>query len=356
MTLLAMSDKEIKRVQVVDDVLSGHLSCVQAGEILGLSDRQVRRLCRRVLDEGVAGLVSRRRDRPSNRRYPDSFRGYVLELIRSNYPDFGPTLAAEKLEEIHDISLSVGTVRTWMIEDGLWKTRNYSDKHSVFRVNGKNKSNGITQFGRALDELNIDIICANTSQAKGRVERANKTLQDRLVKELRLRGICTIREANEYAPKFVEDFNQRFGRIPHNPKDLHRELDSEIELDDVFAWREERTVTNSLSIQYDRVMYLLEPTREASDLRRKKVTVYDYPDGTVSVKYKGIALAYSIFDKAAKVDQGAIVENKRLGAALAYAQEFQATHGLERSKKAPKRRGQKQIAEERTRQTNPAVV
>lgn len=94
----------------------------------------------------------------------------------------------------------------------------YSDKYSVFRVNKSDATtgDGHTQFGRVLYELNIESICANSSQAKGRVERANLTLQDRLVKELRLRGISTMAEANAYAPSFIEDFNRRFAKPARN--------------------------------------------------------------------------------------------------------------------------------------------
>ena len=100
----------------------------------------------------------------------------------------------------------------------------YSDKHGIFRVNAKDAIGGdrVTQFGRVLSELNIDIICANSPQAKGRVERAFGTLQDRLVKELRLAGISTIEAANAWVPGFMADYNTRFGRDPENAKDLHR--------------------------------------------------------------------------------------------------------------------------------------
>jgi len=102
----------------------------------------------------------------------------------------------------------------------------YSDKLSVFRVYKRDAegSNGMTQFGRALHELNIDIICANSPQAKSRVERAFGTLQDRLVKELRLAGIDTIEAANEWLPAFMEDHNRRFAKPPKSDKDLHRTL------------------------------------------------------------------------------------------------------------------------------------
>src|ERR671928_476290 len=86
----------------------------------------------------------------------------------------------------------------------------YSDKHSIFRVYREGTtgpSKGVTQFGRALGELNIDIICANRPQAKGRVERMHQTLQDRLVKELRLRGISTMADGNAFLPVFMDDYN-----------------------------------------------------------------------------------------------------------------------------------------------------
>src|SRR5271168_1214435 len=92
----------------------------------------------------------------------------------------------------------------------------YSDKHGIFRVNAKEAIGGdhITQFGRVLSELNIDIICANSPQAKGRIERAFGTLQDRLVKELRLAGISTVTAANAWLPGFITGYNARFGRQP----------------------------------------------------------------------------------------------------------------------------------------------
>jgi hypothetical protein len=118
----------------------------------------------------------------------------------------------------------------------------YSDKHGIFRVNSKDAvgGDGITQFGRALLALNIDIICANSPQAKGRVERAFGTLQDRLVKELRLAGVSSIAAANAWLPGFITAHNTRFGRDPANAKDLHRPLTQADDLDEILAWREAR--------------------------------------------------------------------------------------------------------------------
>ena len=124
----------------------------------------------------------------------------------------------------------------------------YSDKHNIFRVNNGEGGNRVTQFGRAPEALNIDIICANSPQAKGRVERAFGTLQDRLVKELRLAGISSIEAANAWLPDFIASHNARFGREPANAKDLHRKLTAVDDLDEILAWREERTVTQNLTL------------------------------------------------------------------------------------------------------------
>ena len=109
----------------------------------------------------------------------------------------------------------------------------YGDKHSIYRVNITNQSKGdnLTQFGRAMKELDIEIICANTRQAKGRVERANQTLQDHLVKEMHLRGISSMEEGNAYLWKFMADFNQRFAVPARSQNDAHRPLNKQDNLE-----------------------------------------------------------------------------------------------------------------------------
>jgi hypothetical protein len=218
----------------------------------------------------------------------------------------------------------------------------YSDKHSTFRVNkpGAVGGDGMTQFGRSLHELNIDIICANSPQAKGRVERANGTLQDRLVKELRLAGISTIAEGNAFLPGFMEAYNRRFAKAPFNAKDLHRPLARGDNLEEAFVWKEERTVSFNLTLQYDKVLFMLEPNEVSRPLARQRVTVFDYPDGRLDIRHQGRALPYTIFDKVRQVDQGAIVENKRLGPVLAMIAARQTERGETRSQKAPRRGGQ----------------
>jgi hypothetical protein len=348
---------------------------------------------------------------------------YVFFQTYDHYSDFGPTLAAEKLRERHDISVSVETLRKWMTADGLWvpmlaaghgfinrdigvtawrtcsdrwfphdwfegrapkycllvfiddatgrlmhlrfsesetafdymlATREYieqhgkpvslySDKHAYFSVNNGRTTTTVTQFGRVLSELAIELICANSSAAKGRVERANQTLQDRLIKEMRLDGITDIEAANAWLDIFIADFNRRFARPARFPKDLHRPVaESNEELRDIFAWHDVRTVSKSLTFQYDKILYLIDPTEENSRLAGEKIKVLDYPDGTLAFHYGHRSLKCQAFDKLACVDQGQIVDNKRLGTVLRLAQvkqdERESEGKRERSKKSPSRR------------------
>src|SRR6266404_1054388 len=331
MTVITMSRTEIDRMSVLQDLAANRIKVTEAATLMSIGRRQVFRLAKAYAQRGPEALVSRKRGRPSNHAYPADLRDAAIGIIRERYPDFGPTLAAEKLAELHDIHLARETVRQWMIAAGLWKDRRarlkpvhqpryrrdclgeliqidgsehwwfeargpqctllvfvddatsrlmhlqfvesestfdyftatraylerygkpvafYSDKHGVFRVNRKDAigGDGMTQFGRALHALNIDIICANSSQAKGRVERAHKTLQDRLVKELRLDGAATLAEGNAMLPGFIADYNVRFAKPPANAKDLHRPLRAGDDLEDAFAWKEERTLSQALTL------------------------------------------------------------------------------------------------------------
>ena len=213
----------------------------------------------------------------------------------------------------------------------------YSDKASVFRVNkaGATGGDGHTQFGRAMFELNIESICANSSQAKGRVERANSTLQDRLVKEMRLLGISTMAKANAYAPVFMADFNRRFAKLPRNDFDANRPVRDDENLDLIFTVREPRRVTHGLTLQYDRRLYLLVDTPGAQAVIGKYVDIYEYPDGRIEIRANGSDLAYTIYDRLPEIDQGAIVENKRLGHVLQVAQVVQQQRDSRRGLGAP---------------------
>ena len=403
---ITMSERELQRVEVLGDVLSGRRGVGSAASVLGLSERQVWRLLARYKAGGGGALVHRGRGRPSNRRLGDEVRERALELVRSRYGDFGPTLAAEMLRDRHGLTVSRETLRQWMAAAGLWLSRRqrrqfhpprlrrerfgeliqidgsehrwfedradpctllvfiddatgrlmqlrfarsesafsyfealegylnahgrplalYSDKDSVFRVSQREAKGGqgMTQFGRALAELNIEILCANSSQAKGRVERVNRTLQDRLVKELRLAGISGIEAGNAFLPGFIERFNARFALPPTRPDDLHRPLTIALDrLRQVLCWREQRHVGQQLTLSYERKRIMLEETELTRGLVGQYVDTYAFADGRLEVRWKGVALSYRAFDKDQRVTQADIVENKRLSAVLAQVKEMQ---------------------------------
>jgi len=204
----------------------------------------------------------------------------------------------------------------------------YSDKHTVFRVAREDAKGGarITQFGRALSELNVEILCANSSQAKGRVERANRTLQDRLVKELRVAGISDMEAGNAYLQGFTERHNAKFAKAPAKPDNLHRALNVEPDrLADVLCWRENRYVGKQRTFSYDRKRIMLEESDITRGLIGKYVDTYAFVDGRFEVRHKGRSLPYKIFDMDQRVTHAAITDNKRLSAVLEHIKEMQDT-------------------------------
>lgn len=178
----------------------------------------------------------------------------------------------------------------------------YVDKHSVFRVNTNNNqsssttdSKTLTQFGRALEELSIEMIYANSAQAKGRVERANKTLQDRLVKEMRLKNISSLEEGNRYLPEFIEYFNNRFSVDPKSRTDVHRPLLKEDNLEETLCFKETRVVSKNLTIQYKNKTYLIEVKQGYEyTMRKARVDVIEKLDKTVLIQYRGRTLNYKV--------------------------------------------------------------
>lgn len=143
------------------------------------------------------------------------------------------------------------------------------------------------------------------------------------MKELRLAGISTLEAANAFLPTFMADYNARFAKEPRLAKDLHRPAPGAADLDEIMTVREERTVSASLTLHYDKLVILLEPTEATRGLARQRVTVVNYPDGRFAIRHNGLDLPFQVFDKLGKVDQAAIIENKRLGAVLAHIRERQ---------------------------------
>jgi transposase len=389
-----MSNREITRLEVMQRLKEKRLKQKEAAGMLGISVRQVKRLYRSYREKGAQGLVSKRRGKPSNHRLDAGVAQQALDLIKEKYEDFGPTLAHEKLTEVHHLGLSRESVRRIMIEEGVWKPKRakqpathqmrerracfgelvqidgsdhawfegrgpkctllvfiddatgqllelwfvpdetffayceasrhyferygkpvafYSDKHGIFRVNQPRPlgtTSGLTQFGRAMQELDIQIICANTPQAKGRIERANQTLQDRLVKELRLRGISDIDCANAYLPEFREDFNRRFAVQPRSTHDAHRPLLKTENLGIILTYQKTGTLSKNLTVQFNHVVYQIQSRRPDYTLRNAQVTVCENAQGEVTILYKNAPLAYTIYHKPAR--QAEIVDTKTL--------------------------------------------
>jgi transposase len=404
-----MSGNELQRLEVFSEVVARRRTEASAAEVLGISTRQARRLIKAYREDGGATVIHKHRGKPSNNKSLDGVREYAVELVRRNYSDFGPSLAAEMLLSKHQLKISRETLRKWMIQDGLWLSRRqrrtfhqprqrreafgeliqidgsnhrwfedraaactllvfiddatgrlvqlsfvlsentdsylsavhtyvlafgcpvafYSDKHSVFRVNRESApgATGMTQFGRALAELNIEIICANSSQAKGRVERVNRTLQDRLVKELRLANVSDIDAGNEYLPAFMLRFNDQFAVTALRAEDLHRPVTLPAnKLTDILCHREQRYLTSQLTLTYDRKRIILDRTPLSEELGGKYVDVYHFPDDRLEVRSKGLLLTYKVFSKDQRVNHTAIVENKRLGHTLALIKAQQDMH------------------------------
>ncbi len=189
----------------------------------------------------------------------------------------------------------------------------YSDKHGIFRVNQPRPlgtTSGLTQFGRAMQELEVEIICANSPQAKGRIERANQTLQDRLVKELRLQGISDIDSANVFLSEFRQDYNRRFAVAPRSNHDAHRPLLINENLDIVLTHQENRTLSKNLTIQFNHVIYQIQSKRPDYAMRKAQVTACENAQGEITILYKNNPLAYTIYQKSPR--QAEVVDTKTL--------------------------------------------
>jgi len=176
----------------------------------------------------------------------------------------------------------------------------YSDKHGIFRVNQSQDLGtgaGITQFGRAMQDLDIQIVCANTPQAKGRVERANQTLQDRLVKELRLAGISDPVAGNVFLETFRADFNRRFAVTPRSSHDAHRPLLAKDDLEHILSHQETRTLTKNLTVQYAREIYQIQTDRPGYALRNATVLVCQKASGEIAILYQNRPLTFTLFQR-----------------------------------------------------------
>jgi hypothetical protein len=371
--MIVARPKELRKLYVIRKVLDKEILQEEASEILSLSSRQVRRIIKRVRLEGDQGVIHKSRGRPSNRRICDEIREEVIQRYRSEYGDFGPTLAAEKLEERHRVKVNEETLRLWLIESGDWKKRRkrrghrrwrerkrhfgemvqmdgshhdwfegrgpgcvlmgyiddatgkvfgrfyeyegtipamdsfqgyvkkhglplavYLDRHTAYKSPAQASIQDeledrmpLSEFERALKELGVEVIHATSAPAKGRVERLFGTLQDRLVKEMRLRGIRTVQEGNTFLKQYLPEYNRRFSVPPQEGSNLHRPLPVGIHLDSILCIKTERALRNDFTVAHNRKLYQIEDRTHAS-----RVMVHEQIDGSIKIFYRGQALRF----------------------------------------------------------------
>lgn len=368
-----MSQRERDVLKVMQPVLDGQRTQAEAARLLKLSTRQVRRIQQKLEEHGDAAIVHGLRGRPSNHRHDPRFQAQILQAYQRRYPDFGPTLASEKLgaEGLH---VGAETLRRWLLDAGLWQRRRqrdphrsrrprrscfgelvqmdasihdwlegrgeqivlitmiddatgrllarfypagtveahmdllglwlhrygrplalYTDRHSIFEPHEKGQPSADpgakTQFGRALEELDIELIRAHSPQAKGRVERSFGTAQDRWVKELRLAKARTCAAANAVLEKLVPDHNRRFAKPARSPGDAHRRLGSEHRLEPILSIQHPRVVSNDYVVRWANRFYQLRPPVYPGE-RGGRVVVEERLDGSVAIRFGKRYLKY----------------------------------------------------------------
>jgi len=372
--IITVSQKEMKKVHVVEGLIRKHYGQKEASEQLGLGTRQVRRLIKRYLEEGEQGMAHKLRGQESNRAYDRGFRENIIKIYEERYNDFGPVFASEKLEEVEGIRVNGETLRLWLLkEEGIrvWQRKKrrhrkkrerkmfigimvqmdgshhdwlegrgpklvligyiddatgkvyarfykyegtipaldsfkryirknglpqvvYFDRHTTYKSTRKSSiedellnREALSQFGRALKELGVDFIHARSPQAKGRVERMFRTFQDRLVKEMRLVGIKTLEEANDFLDRYLPKFNKRFNVKPLEKGDMHRKIPKGMDIDSILCIKTERALRNDYTVMHNRKFYqILDKTRA------KKVLIEERLNGKLYITYKGQNLKY----------------------------------------------------------------
>jgi hypothetical protein len=362
---IEMSQNERDVLKIMHPVLTGERTQVQAAALLGKSVRQVRRIQRKLEQGGDGAVVHGLKGKPSNHQPDANLKRKVLRAYREHYPDFGPTLAAEKLAEVQRLHVCPQTLRRWLVEAKLWSRKRrspahrsrrprracfgellqfdasihdwlegrgetlvlisliddatsvvmarfyheatvqthmdlfgrwlrkhgrplalYTDRHSIFEAQDKGRAvtQGVTQFGRALSELDVRLIRAHSPQAKGRVERSFGTAQDRWVKELRLAKAKTLDQANEVLARLLPAHNRRFSTAAKDSSDAHRELGPAHDLGAILSIQWDRTVSNDYVVRFDnRFFQLLPPALPG--LRGGKVKVEERLDGTLKIRF-----------------------------------------------------------------------
>ncbi len=371
--IIMLSQEELRRLHIIRKTIGKKIKQKEAAEMLFLSSRQIRRIAKRIEEEGDEAIAHRSRGRPSGRKLPMDIRDRVIKLCRGKYKGFGPTLATEKLQETEDINISDETLRLWLIESGDWKKVRksrghrqwrerkhyfgemiqidgshhdwfegrgpkcvlmgyiddatgkvygrfyeyegtipamdssrryirkhgipvsvYLDKHTTYKSPAKlsikdeiNRREPLSQFERAMKELGVKVIHANSPQAKGRVERLFRTLQDRLIKEMRLKGIKNIEEGNRFLKHYLPIYNRRFTVMPKKKGNLHRKIPEGVKLNTILCKKTERTLRNDFTIAHEGRLYQITEGTQA-----RKVTVEERINGSMLITYKETRLKF----------------------------------------------------------------
>lgn len=413
MRQIVMSMKETERIAIMDNLVAKRIKQKHASFQLGVSVRQVRRMVKRYKREGIAGLVHKSRGRAGNRVLTPEKKAEVILRIKQQYPDFGPTLASEKLAERDGIVVSRETIRQLMIGEQLWKVHHrkeitihtyrerrscvgelvqldgsphawfeerndpctliayiddatsrimdggfvdyegtftlfettehclkiygkplslYVDKHSTFKINRQATIEEElrdflpqSQFGRAMEQLRIELIFANSPEAKGRIERLFETLQDRLVKEMRLEGISTKEDGTRYFREvYIPKHNAKFAVLPKDPTNMHRGLLASDDFSRIFTVQTVRHVSKALVVQYKNTRYQLDTTGAYQYLlKNQEILVEENKQGIIIFRYKGKAIPYKTI--------GQIIKHPKF-MQVASAKSFQERQVLIRSK------------------------
>lgn len=369
-----MSQKELDQIGIFEKLKNKEIDQTNASSVLHLSIRQVKRKLKEFRRRGAISLVHAARGKPGNRRFESGKKEHVQTVVKEQYPDFGPTFAAQKLLELNAISVNKETLRIWMSEAGIWIPRLkkqgavhlwrprrtctgelvqldgsfhpwfegraesccllafiddatskllwlelceaesteclmqatkhyletigrpvelYTDRGGVYKVNLSNQDEEkVTQYARALKELGIGLIFARSPQAKGRVERVFGTLQDRLVKELRLKGIASIEEANRYLQEeYLALHNAQFSVSPREEVDLHRSLTG-FDLQAILCTKETRILQADWCLSYQNRWLQVQPKQPLILAKKEKITVSRYLNGSLHLSVRETNLAF----------------------------------------------------------------
>ena len=270
---------------------------------------------------GDPALISKRRDKPSNNKIAKTIKdrarqpatGILIQIDGSPHDWFEGrgepcTLiafvddATSEITALHFCAAETTADYMHTLKQHLQRYGRpvalYSDRHSIFSNNAKEQHTfqQLTQFERALQQLGIKLYKAKTPQAKGRVERAFRIRQDRLAKAMRLHGICTIEQANQFAEQYRHKYNQRFAKQPLDSDDYHRPVPhTERQLVRVLSQQCERKLSKNLICQHHNIQYLIQTKQPSYALRGARVTVCELLNGEIVILYKGRELPYTTY-------------------------------------------------------------